>query len=135
VVVWRLVTREIAMADWKSDYEDAADREAAQYVRMSADELLLEIQAGRTGEYHTIWRAVASRGTPSQVAWPLYDVLRSERPYLDRYHCAMALLRALNCTEFEAVALSANWPTRPRDLSRLEDLIARSVGGRGQAPG
>lgn len=123
------------MADWKADYEDAADREAAHYLRMSAHDLLLEIQAGRTGEYHTIWRAVTSRGTASQVAWPLYDVLRSERPYLDRYHCAVALLRAIDCTEFEAVALSANWPTRPGDLSRLEGVITRSVGERRNVPG
>jgi hypothetical protein len=124
-----------AMADWKADYEDAADREAARFARLAVDDLLREIRAGRTGEYHTIWGIAASRGTASQVAWPLYDVLLSDRPYLDRYHCAAALLRALACTEFEAVALSANWPTRTQDLSRLHDVIARSVGGRGQVPG
>lgn len=123
------------MADWNADYEDAADREAARYSRLPLGDLLLEIQAGRTGEYHTIWGVAATRGTAMQVAWPLYDVLLSDRPYLDRYHCAAALLHVLACTEFEAVALSANWPTRAQDLSRLHDIIARSVGGRGQVPG
>lgn len=123
------------MADWKADYEDAADREAARFSRLPLHDLLQEIRAGRTGEYHTIWGVVASRGTASQVAWPLYDVLLAERPYLDRYHCAVALLRVIACTEFEAVGLTANWPTRAHNLSRLHDVIARSVGARGMVSG
>ena len=118
------------MSDWKVQYEDAADAEYARYLRMPISSLVAEITAGRTGEYHTIWRAVAEGGTAPEVGWKLYDVLTSDRPYLERYHCAGALLRVIGCTEFEPVALSAKWPTLPQNLARLRDLVEQAAGKR-----
>lgn len=117
--------------DWKQAYEAAADAEAARYERLSVAELLREIRRGRTGDYgKPIWDAVARKGTAAEVGWALYDVLGSERPYLERYHCAAALLQVLHCSEFEPVALSAHWPTLPGNLARLAELVEQAAGPR-----
>lgn len=118
-----------AAQDWKQTYEVAADAEAARYERLSLSELLSDIRRGKVGEYERpIWDAVARKGTAAEVGWVLYDVLMSDRPYLERYHCAAALLSVLQCTEFEPVALSANWPTRPDNLARLAQRVEQAAG-------
>ena len=105
--------------------EFAADRESARYARTPLPQLLDDVRSGQTGEYFTIWDAIAKKGTSPQVGWTLYDFLTSDRPYLDRYHCADALLKILTCTEFEAVQLSANWPEVPQNLERLRETSDR----------
>lgn len=117
--------------DWKQAYEAAADAEAARYERLPVAELLRDIRRGKTGEYGCpIWDSVARKGTAAEVGWALYDVLTSERPYLERYHCAAALLQVLRCSEFEPVALSANWPTLQGNLARLAELVEQVAGPR-----
>jgi len=112
------------MSDWKNQYESAAEKELAAYSRAPLTDLLDDIKRGRTGEYSTIWRTIADKGTPSEAGWALYDFLLADRPYLERYHCAGALLRILGCTEFEPVELSAGWPVVKQNLSRLREVIA-----------
>lgn len=121
------------MSDWKRQYEDAADTELARNARRPLADLLRDVGLGRVGEYSTIWGAIAERGTPEQVGWALYDFLTSTRPYLDRYHCARALLQVMRCTEFEPAELSANWPTLAQNLSRLQQLVEAAIGPRRRA--
>lgn len=116
------------MPDWKHQYEDAAAAEQASYARLPLAELLRQIRLGETGDYSTVWDVVAERGAPAQVGWALYDFLTSHRPYLDRYHCAAALLRVMRCTEFQAVDLSANSPGLAQNLSRLGQILEAAVG-------
>lgn len=116
--------------DWREQYETSADAELSHYEKASDSELLQLIQGGRTGEYYTIWRVIGSRPASPALCWTLYDILLSDRPYLDRYHCANALLQILPCTEFEAVQLSAAWPVLQENLARLQAVIERTVGPR-----
>lgn len=118
------------MTDWKSQYEAAADAEFADCSARPLDELLAAIRSGQAGEYFQVWQAVAERGSAAQVGWTLFDVLDSDRPYLERYHCASALLRVLGSAEFEPVQLSAAWPTRTSDLVRVRALLEAAAGPR-----
>jgi hypothetical protein len=117
-------------ADWKEQYEDAADEEEARYRRRPVAELLADVRAGRVGEYATIWRVIGERGEVARVGWELMDFLRSPAPYLSRYHCAAALLRLLGTHEFEAVQLSALSPTLETNLERVEAVLFQAIGER-----
>lgn len=117
-------------ADWKEQYEDAADEEEARYRRRPVAELLADVKSGRVGEYATIWRVIGERGELAGVGWELVDFLRSPAPYLARYHCAAALLRLLGSREFEAVQLSALSPELERNLARVHALLVQAIGVR-----
>ena len=116
------------MTDWRSQYENAADEEAARFARATDRALVEAIRSGATGQYYTVWRAIAARRATPEICWLLHDVLHSNRPYLDRYHCAAALLQLLRCTVFEAVELSAAWPVVSENLARMRGIIESSVG-------
>lgn len=118
------------MTHWKDQYEAAADAELSAHMKRPMSELIAEVRRGQASDYHQLWQAVAARGTPAQVGWVLFDVLLTERPYLERYHCADALLRVLKCTELEAVDLSAVRPTRAQNLERLRQLVEQAAGPR-----
>lgn len=110
------------MSNWKQQYEDAADAEYARHASMSVSALLAAVRAGQTGEYYTIWRVLAQRAGAGEAA-VLLDYLLADHPYLDRYHCASALLKLLRCQEFQAAELSiANRPTAAQ-RSRLLALV------------
>lgn len=117
-------------ADWKEQYEEAADEEDARYRRRPVAELLTDVKAGRVGEYATIWRVIGERGELARVGWELMDFLRSPAPYLSRYHCAAALLRLLGSHEFEAVQLSALSPELERSLARVDASLVQAIGVR-----
>jgi hypothetical protein len=116
------------MSDWRTQYEDAAEEDARRYARASDRELLEAIRRRNTGAYYVVWYEVAKRRPTAETCWLLYDVLRSDRSYLDRYHCAAALLALLRCTEFEEVELSADWPVVPENLDRLRGIVEVTVG-------
>ncbi len=86
------------------------------------------IRGGATGDYYVIWHEVAKRTPSAEWGWLLYGILLSDRPYLDRYHCATALLALLHCTEFEEVELSADWPEVPENLAKLRAIVASKFG-------
>lgn len=116
------------MSDWRAQYEDDASAEGARLARMSDDELLSIVRRRATNGYFAVWHTLGTRSPTRAICWTLYDVLQGGWPYLDKYHCAAALLRLLRCTEFEEVALSADWPVVPDNLRRLRTIIVETVG-------
>jgi hypothetical protein len=116
------------MSDWRTQYEVAAEQEAARLARASDRELLEMVKTRKTGGYFALWRILGARAPTPEICWRLYDVLVSDRDYLDRYHCADALLKLLRCSEFEAVQLSADWPAVPGNLQILRGIVERAVG-------
>lgn len=116
------------MSDWRQQYEDAAEKEGKRFARCSDRELLDVIRRRATGDYYVIWYELAKRTPSAEICWLLYEVLLSDRPYLDKYHCASALLALLRCTEFEEVELSADWPVVPGNLARLRTIVEAQFG-------
>lgn len=112
------------MTDWRKQYEDAAEAQAGRFARFSDARLLEAIRRRETGDYYVIWYEVAKRKPTAEACWLLYEVLLSDRSYLDRYHAAAALLALLGCAEFEPVALSAEWPVVADNLARLRTIVA-----------
>lgn len=116
------------MSDWRKEYEDAAEKQAKRFARASDRELLEAVRRRATGDYYVIWYEIAKREPTAEACWLLYEVLRSDRPYLDRYHCAAALLALLGCKEFEEVDLSAEWPVVQDNLTKLWAIVESKVG-------
>lgn len=116
------------MSDWREDYERAAEAESARLARASDRVLLEAIRARQTGEYYTIWRVIGERRPKPEICWTLYETLTSDRDYLDRYHCAQALLRLLGLRTFEAAELSALSPNLPGNLAAPHQIIEAQVG-------
>ncbi len=100
----------IPMSDWKTRYESAADDEAGAFARLPVARLLDDIRRRRTGGYSTIWGALAERATPEEAGWVLYEYLLSDQPYLERYHCASALLRISRMLPAVVFCRSGAWP-------------------------
>lgn len=118
------------MTHWKDQYEAAAGAEFNAHMERPMSELVAEARRGQKSGYHQLWQAIGARGTPAQVGWVLFDVLLTGREYLERYHCAGALLRVLRCTEFEAVDLAAMRPALSQNLERVRQLVEQAAGPR-----
>ena len=116
------------MTNWRNLWESHADAEAARYDAMAVAELVDNVREGRFGDYHTIWYSLAKRATPREAAWALFGILESDAPYLNRYHCAAALSKLMQCAEFEPVALSARRFPLDRNLARMRALIEAQIG-------
>jgi hypothetical protein len=116
------------MSDWRKEWEWHADAEQARHDAMGAAELLANVCARRWGDYHTIWYAIAKRADLADAAWPLFSILESNAEYLDRYHCAAALLQLLGCSDWEPVELSATRFPLADNLARLRSMIVARIG-------
>lgn len=113
---------------WQESWEKAADDERAQYNARPVSDLIAHIQKGWFGNYYSIWHSIAQRATLEQAGWSLFDVLRSNADYLNRYHCAAALLRLLDNRSFEAVNISAEIPDRESNLEAIEHELNNRLG-------
>jgi hypothetical protein len=118
------------VTDWRKQYEDAAEAEARRWARRPDRDLLDAIRRRKCGDYYVVWYELAKRPPTAESCWLLYDVLLSDRPYLDRYHGAAALLALLRCEEFEEAQLSADWPEVPANLVRLRAIVESKFGPR-----
>lgn len=118
------------MSDWRSQWEDASSKESQRWQRASDAELIAAVRQRATGEYYALWRELGKRTATVELCWVLFDVLESDREYLDRYHCADALIALLRITDLEAVALSAGWPEVPANLQRVRGMIESTFGAR-----
>lgn len=115
--------------DWRETWEQHADQERGALDEAPVSELLARVRAGRFGGYYSIWYALADRAQLSEVGWVLFSVLESEVGYLDRYHCAAALLQLMGEKRLQAVDLSAEWG-RVKNLGPVEKILERRIGPR-----
>jgi hypothetical protein len=115
--------------DWRETWEQHAEQERGALAEAPVSELLARIRAGQFGGYYSIWYALADRAQLNEVGWVLFSVLESEAAYLDRYHCAAALLRLLGEKRLQAVDLSAEWG-RAKNLRPVEKVLEQRIGPR-----
>ena len=115
--------------DWRETWEQHADQEQGALGEAPVSELLGRVRAGQFGGYYRIWYALAERAKLHEVGWVLFSVLESEAEYLDRYHCAAALLQLLGEKRLQAVDLSAEWG-RAKNLRTVEKMLEQRIGAR-----
>lgn len=121
-----------AMKHWKDQYEDAAGAEGRAFSRLPSNELLDRVRHRQTGDYFALWDAIGRQIPVRSAGWVLFDFLLSDRPYLERYHCARVLLAMLQVPDLEAVDLSAG---RPGQAELLEGIRSRLLSVAGPQPG
>jgi hypothetical protein len=115
--------------EWREQWEWHADQESERYDAMRVPRLVEVIRRGHVGDYHTIWYALARRASLSDAADVLLGVLGSERPYLERYHAAAALLELLQSREFGPEELSAGRFPLAENLVRVRALVTARLRG------
>jgi hypothetical protein len=122
------MTEEPEFANWQEAWEYHARAELDDLRTRPAADLLAAVRAGRFGGHYVLWDAIAERATLAEAAGPLMAVLESDADYLDRYHCAAALLRLMASVRWEPVQLSANVPERPARLAAVRAELERRIG-------
>jgi hypothetical protein len=116
-------------SNWQEAWEHHARAELDDLRARPAAALLDMVRAGRFGGYYVLWDAIAERASLVEAAAPLLAVLESEADYLDRYHCAAALLRLMGSSAWEPVQLTADTAARLGHLAALHAALAQHLGG------
>ncbi|MBK8035653.1 MAG: hypothetical protein IPK22_00740 [Verrucomicrobiaceae bacterium] len=108
--------------EFQQRYEDEAGKDRNRYDAFPVSELLSEVRAGRLGERYQIWYSIGARASLAEAGSVMLDVLESDFDYLNRYHCAAALIAIakLDPKTYEPAHFSAN-NVRPL-RERLEEL-------------
>jgi hypothetical protein len=115
--------------NWRERYEIEAASELAEYEQKSLDVLFNQIRSRQYGRYFSLWRAIASRAQLEQAGWLLFEVLQTESDYLQRYHCAGALLSLMGLNRTDAVNYSADSADRFKNLHDLKVALSDRIGG------
>ncbi len=116
-------------------YEDDADRELAQLSALPLSELRRRVRDKEFGMSKVIWSAIASKHHESpSVAWLLFDFVKSNAEYLDRYACARALLTLLGTNKYEAADLTIAHRNPAAALADIETMIVSKSGPRSALP-
>jgi hypothetical protein len=95
-------------AEFQEHFERAAALERQRFDAMPVDAVISEIRAGRLGQYYQIWYSLGARATPVETNSLLLSFLASEAAYLDRYHCAAALIQINKLKSWGPQDLSAS---------------------------
>lgn len=115
--------------DWRGQYEAQAEAQRRLLETLPMQELLEAVSAGRFDEDYRIWYVIAEKAEP-QVAVPvLLAALSKNPPYLQQYHCAVAILHLLGIeplvngrapNDSTAVEYTTSRPNHPEARSRLQ---------------
>lgn len=114
--------------DWRERYEIEAASELATFDQEPVYELLDRVANRMYGKYFSLWRSIAQRAELEQAGWLLFEVLQTEPEYLQRYHCAAALLTLMGLDRTDAVRYSADSADRHTNLDDLETALSDRIG-------
>ena len=103
-------------------FEDTHASERARFDAMPLADVLAEAAAGRFGHCYAIWKSIGARATPAANR-QLLDFLESDAEFLQRYHCAGALI-AINRLQLDPGELSGA-PKYPvaQNLARVRSTL------------
>jgi hypothetical protein len=94
-------------AQFQQHFEQTAEAEANRFDSMPVAELIAEINASRFGRTYQIWYSLAKRASPDEVNALFLAFLDSNADYLQRYHCAAALIQVNQLAKWQPHELSA----------------------------
>jgi hypothetical protein len=114
---------------WQESWDDGSRGERGMLDRRPVEQLLADVEDGHYGQYYGIWYSIAERATLEQAGLILFEVLCRGGDYLNRYHCATALLRLLGDSTRTAPQLCLEHPGRLDELVSLERELRARLGG------
>jgi hypothetical protein len=116
--------------EFRERWEELAEKEYDFYVSQPASFLEEAVRSGNFGNYYQIWEVVAAKSTLDRIGWDLFKVLKTDSPYLTRYHCAQALVEMAESAEhgIQAAQVSAEAQFNvPENLEKLKHIIEEKL--------
>lgn len=114
--------------EFDASFGGKAEAESRDLASLPVSILLLRVEAGDLGTHYQIWPAIARRATLEQAGGILYRFVRSDADYLNRYHCAEALLTLLGFDDLEAADLTVEHRHPERALERVRAELQSRLG-------
>lgn len=116
---------------FQQEYEEAGEREFAALSKLPVPELLDRVRAGKFKDQFPLWRVIAAKATLVQAGWALFGVLESDADYLNRYHCAAALIQlgGKPLAGFTPVGLSGGKAHgTAENLAKVREVLEAAIG-------
>ena len=112
--------------EFQERWDGEAPRENTTFDKMSVRQLLELVRLKQWGDYHTLWNAIGSRATLPEAGPMLMEVLHSDVEYLNRYHCAAALIKIAGdkLRDWTPVQLSAGSHPYRENLKKVATILA-----------
>jgi hypothetical protein len=109
-------------------FRQEASKESRRLDTLSLAELLQRVRRRRFDRYFQLWDSIMLRGDLRQAGWTLYAVLLSRTGYLNRYHCASALLALMQRTDVLPSDLTVPHKNPREKLRLLRADLEKSIG-------
>jgi hypothetical protein len=119
--------------EFRERWEELAGKEYDFYMSQPVSSLEEAVRCGNFGNYYQIWEVVAARLTLERIGWDLFRVLKTDSPYLTRFHCAQALVEMAESAEhgIQAAQVSAEAQFNvPENLEKLKSIIENKLAAR-----
>lgn len=112
--------------EFQERWEQEATREGATFDKMSVRQLLELVRLKQWGDYYALWHAIGDRATLAEAGPMLMEVLHSDAEYLNRYHCAAALIKMAGekLRDWTPVQLSAGSHPYRDNLEKVRAILA-----------
>lgn len=113
---------------WQDLWEEGARDEFDRFSALPLAELLRYVEIGYFGNYYRLWYAIAAKNDAVRAGPVLFASLTSDAEYLQKYHCAQALLSLLGISGIQPVDLAlretANHDRHMGEVrAKLDELI------------
>jgi hypothetical protein len=118
--------------EFRDAWEELAEKEYDFYMAQSASFLENAVRSGNYGNYYQIWEVLPSKTTLESIGWDLFEILKTDLPYLTRFHCAQALVEMSDSAShgIQAAQVSAEAQYNvPRNLEALKEIIENQMAG------
>ncbi len=121
---------------FQEEYEAESDRAFAALSAVPIQTLLDRVREADFGKSYSLWHVIGAKATLPQAGWILFDVLNSPADYLNRYHCAAALIKISGplLAEFTPVTLTVEklHPMR-ENLAKVQAKLLATIGPRAES--
>lgn len=115
---------------WRDQYDDSANAEHKSLNAESVEKLKKRVMKKDFGEYYAIWTAIADTKDLPAFGWMMFDFIKSNEDYLQRYNCARALLAMMGTTKYEPQNLTIKHMKPEAALADVEVMLTEAIGPR-----
>jgi len=120
--------------EFQREYEAESDREYKRLAAKPVAKLLEQVRSAKFTDNYQLWHVIGDKASLQLAGWILFDVLSSTADYLNRYHCAAALIKlgGAPLAAYTPVMLSAEkaQPVK-QNLAAVEGVLRAMIGKKG----